>query len=274
MKLRFASWLSVLALLGLSFFTGCSKTNTLAPNDGITKTSAGSQALSTQRPLSDFLSAQGSTSLFFPPFGDYIAWTNNDPQTLFAAIDYAGISAAYLATHGGPVIPTQVTGNVSERPLADGRAEVTVNLFTKNAITWAVGLPGDIFADPPLFGYRQGDLLANPSLKPALSNSEFHVTFTNDAPGAPLPDVTNAFIVGNATPGQTLLTLSFRSTGTGPLRAAFGVADGTPGRCEVSNSGILHSSSTQGALADGFPAEVVNLGKVGGGALSRRGNGD
>src|SRR6185369_2641382 len=117
MKLRLAPWLSIFALFGLLLFAGCSKTSVLAPNAGITKTSGGSQALSTQRPLSDFLSAQGSTSLFFPPFGDYIAWTNNDPQTLFAAIDYAGLSAAYLATHGGPVIPTQVTGNVSERPL-------------------------------------------------------------------------------------------------------------------------------------------------------------
>jgi len=274
MKLRFVSWLSIFALLGLSLFAGCSKTSVLAPNDGITKTSGGSQALSTQLPLSDFLSAQGSTSDFFPPFPDYIAWTNNDPQTLFAAIDYTGSAGAYLAGHGGPVIATQVTGSVSERPLDDGRAEVTVNVFTKNALTWAVGLPGDIAADPPLFGYRQTDLLADPSLKPALSNSEFHVTFTNTAPGAPLPDLVNAFILGNATAGQTLTTLSFRSTGTGPLRAAFGVADGTPGRCEVSNSGILHTSSAQGALADGFPAEVVNLGKVGGGALSKWGSGD
>jgi len=142
MKLRFVSWLSIFALLGLSLFAGCSKTSVLAPNDGITKTSGGSQALSTQRPLSDFLSAQGSTSDFFPPFPDYIAWTNNDPQTLFAAIDYTGSAAAYLAGHGGPVIATQVTGSVSERPLDDGRAEVTVNVFTKNALTWAVGLPG------------------------------------------------------------------------------------------------------------------------------------
>lgn len=43
-----------------------------------------------------------------------------------------------------------------ERPLADGRAEVTVILHTKNALTWVVD--GDDFANGELlFGHRVPD---------------------------------------------------------------------------------------------------------------------
>ena len=213
----------------------------------------------TQRPLSDFLSAQGSTSMFFPPFPDFVAWTNNNPQTRFAAIDYTGLVAAYLQSHGGPSLGTQVSGSVSERPLADGRAEVTVDLRTTRAMSWAVGLPGDIMNDPPIFGYRQGELLANPSLTPALSSSELNVVFTNDAPGAPLPDLVTAFILGNATPGQQLLKLMFRSSGSGPLR---GSSEGALAHLTVTQTGLL-ITGFHGATADAFPAERVDLHLIG-----------
>src|SRR5438477_12367730 len=131
-----------------------------------------------QRPFSDFLSKQGSTSLFFPPFPDFIGWSNNGPQTAFAAVDYTGLVASYLAAHGGPNLGTAITGTVSERALADGRAEVTVVIHGMNAMSWAVRLPGDFANDPPIFGYRQGDLLANPSLKAALSSFNMKVSFS------------------------------------------------------------------------------------------------
>jgi hypothetical protein len=271
MKSKFVSWFCITGLFVVVVLSGCSKTNPLGPSEDVTRTSSGSVGVLAQRPLSDFLSAQGTTNLFFPPFPDYIGWANNNPQTRFALIDYTGLAAAYLAANGGPSIDTQVTGDVSERALSDGRAEVTVNLFTTNAIAWAVGV-ADI-TGPLLYGYRPADLLTDPSLQPALSRVEMHVVFTNDAVGAPLPDLVNAFILGNATAGQSLTTLSFRSSGNGPLRAAFGVADGTPGRLDVSQSGILHASG-QGATADGFPAEVVNIGPVGGGTSKKVASGN
>jgi len=211
-----------------------------------------------QRPISDFLSSQGSTSLFFPPFPDYIGWANNNPQTRFALIDYTGKAAAYLAAHGGPNLRTQVDGTVSERPLEDGRAEVTVILHTTNAMSWVA--PASDFAGPLLFGNRGSDLLADPSLRPALSNVNMRVVFTNDAPGAALPDLVNAFILGNATPGQQLVFLEFRSDGSGLL------ADGTPGRLQVTQTGIFVTPG-HGATGDGFPAEHVELRAVGSGLL-------
>jgi hypothetical protein len=50
-----------------------------------------------QRPLSDFLTAQGSTDpgIFFPPVPDYVGWSDN-PFTTFCLVDYAGLADAYL----------------------------------------------------------------------------------------------------------------------------------------------------------------------------------
>jgi hypothetical protein len=86
----------------------------------------------------------------------------------------------------------------------------------------------------------------------------FSVSFKNTAPGAPLPDLVNAFILGNTAPGQELRTLAFRSDGDGPLHAAFGVAEGTPGHLTVSQTGIL-MTGFHGATSDAFPVERVDL---------------
>lgn len=211
-----------------------------------------------QRPLSDFLSAQGSTSGFFPPLPDFVAWTNNNPLDKFAAVDYTGLVGDYLASHGGPNLGTRVNGTVMERPLADGRAEVTVNLHVVNALTWVTALPAiDLATDPPLYGYRGGDLLANPSLTPALSTCEMKLVLINTAPGDPLPDLIPV-LFGSGLPGQEVRAVLINASGSGPLRPAAGVPDGTPGRFSLINNGVFHASG-KGGTADGFPAEVINL---------------
>ena len=86
--------------------------------------------------------------------------------------------------------------------------------------------------------------------------------FKNTAPGAAIPDLVDAFILGNAAAGQELRFLSFRSQGDGPLRTEFGVPDGTPGRLTVTQTGLF-MTQFQGATADGFPAERVDLTVVG-----------
>lgn len=246
---------------------GCSRTTPTAPLHAALQNASADPTLTlaTQRPLSDFISTQGSTNIFIPPLPDFIGWTNNNPQTLFVSVDYTGLGASYLASHGGPSLGTQVSGTVSERPLADGRAQVSVNLHTDRALTWAIPLPAnDLATDPLYFGYRGTDLLADPSLNPALSSSDLQAVFINTAPGAPLPDLVTAFILGEALPGQELVMLAFRSRGPGRLRAPFGVPDGTPGRCTVVNTGLFQTPF-KGAVADAFPAEHVQLQVVGGG---------
>jgi len=216
-----------------------------------------------QRPISDFVNAQGSTRLFIPPIPDFIGWSDNPPNgcnsTKFASVDYAGVAAGWLEANGGPSLGTELSGSVTERPLPDGRAEVTVVLQASNALSWVVGFPiSDLATDPPIFGYRATAILADPSLKPALSTSLLQVKFTNTAMGDPLPDLVNAFILGNALPGQSLTTLSFRSTGSGPLHAQSGVPEGTRGKLTVEQTGLL-LHTFMGCPGVAFPAELVRL---------------
>src|SRR5439155_12126632 len=137
-----------------------------SPSDG--------QHAAVHRPVSDFVSAQGSTNSFIPPIPDFIAWTDNPPNgcnaTKFASVDYAGVAAAWLEANGGPSLGTHVGGSVTERPLADGRADVIVVINTSNALSWAVAFPiTDLATDPTIFGNRANEILANPSLQPGLS---------------------------------------------------------------------------------------------------------
>ncbi len=219
------------------------------------------------RPLSDFLNTQGSTNIFVPPVPDFIGWISAlaNPPLNFASVDYAGLAAAWLQQNGGPSLGTQVSGSVNERALPDGRAEVNVNLDFSNALTWVfVFDPNEpieqVATAPLIFGYRAQDLTANPALTPGLSTGKLQAKFNNTAPGAPLPDLI-AFIIGTAAPGQELLSIKFRSDGLGPLRAPFGVADGTPGKCVVSQTGLF-TTAFKGATGDGFPAEKVDV-KIG-----------
>jgi hypothetical protein len=81
------------------------------------------------RPLSDFLDAQGTTSIFFPPVPDYIGWTGSAPDyPNFALVDYAGLANDWLVGQGVKSLHTQVNGRVWECALADGTARVTVKL--------------------------------------------------------------------------------------------------------------------------------------------------
>jgi hypothetical protein len=215
------------------------------------------------RPISDFTSTQGTTNIFIPPVPDYIGWTNNNPQTMFASVDYAGLANAWLVANGGSNLGTQVTGTVTDRPLKDGRSVVTVIAHTTNANTWDIPLPVDDLATAPLlFGYRAQDLAGNPSLTPALSECHLKVVLINTAPGAPIPDLVDAFILGNTLPGQELQSLAFRSSGSGPMHAEAGVPEGTPGSLIVTQTGLF-TTGFHGAVGDGFPAESVFLNPIG-----------
>jgi hypothetical protein len=168
-------------------------------------------------------------------------------------MDYAGLADAYLQSQGAASLGTTMAGTVRERPLRDGRAEVKVNLHTKNALSWANDCC-DFAAGVLLFGSRATDVLAGSA--PALGECFLDFVFINTAPGAPLPDLLQVAFLPE--PGQELRTLSFRGTASGPLHAAFGVAEGTPGRLVITQTGIFFTSF-QGATADGFPAERVDL---------------
>lgn len=224
-----------------------------------------------ERPLSDFLDAQGSTSYFWPPFPDYLAWSNNSTlvsssgkalQCRFAGIDYAGLSAKYLKDHISLDLGTTVSGSVHERALADGRAEVSVSLHTTNAVTFAQTCDNYGPGNPSAFGEQQTDLLANPTLEPGLSVVNFILVFKNTAPEAPLPDILCIYGVTDCPAGFELVSIYMRANGSGPLHESSGYDEGTPGHLVVTQTGIFRPATFTSPKSrisyDAFPAERVD----------------
>ena len=221
-----------------------------------------------KRPLSDFLSTQGSQNVFIPPVPDYYGWVAPPPGVKTPAssyvggnsgsCDYAGLANRWLVvTMGRPVLNlgTSFSGSVTERSLSDGRILVQVELHTANALTFGLRVTapdfGDFATDPLIFGARAQDVLAG--AKPGVG--ECHASFAwKQYPGA-LVD----FVHPWEQPGFELVSLSFRANASGPLTALAGYGpDGTPGRLFISQSGFFRTTF-KGATADAFPAEFVEV---------------
>ena len=195
--------------------------------------------------------------LFVPPIANFIG--PNDPnKQRSGSVDYAGLANRWA----GGAFGTTFAGKVIERPLADGRALVEVLLRTDNALTW-VADGFDAFNGPLLFGNRGPEAAAG--AEAALGSSQLQVKFINTAPGAPLPDLIQLFVFPEA--GQEPLFFGLRNRAKGPLRDAFGVADGTPGLATGVQSGLLGNpqcgAGGPSAVADCFPAERIELHVVG-----------
>jgi len=233
-----------------------------------------------QRPISDFISQQGAfclksdangnvdcaasgyhgtgCTLFVPPQPNVGGWI--DPNTaLFTLVDYAGLADGLL----GGALGTTVDGSITEVPLANGRAQVNVLLHTQNALTWASDVSAS-FPGPILFGHLLSDVIKGQDA--ALGSSLLQLKFTNTAPGAPLPDLIQLIFCPTA--GQELTTLSIRVQATGTLRAASGMPDGTSGRLEMTQTGLIGVASIANpnsrVASDAFPAEHIIIQATGG----------
>src|SRR5687767_8006772 len=93
----------------------------------------------TQRPIADFVNAEGTTGIFVPPVADFIGWGSAaaKPPVRFASVDYAELADTYLSGQGLS-LGTRTAGQVTEQELADGRAKVSVVLHTTDALTWVI----------------------------------------------------------------------------------------------------------------------------------------
>jgi hypothetical protein len=234
------------------------------------------QAQVNQRPLADFINAQGTTQCFTPPAQAQLGWgtgfdkTNGNANLTpgrFALIDYTGLEAKYLLTKGIN-LGTTVSGSVLERPLADGRALVTVDLHTKNALGWALQAPvNDVNTDPLVFGARVLDVVAGKT--PALGASHFHAEFVITIPGAPLPDLVGAnydpIFCPNVVPYSysNIDFLSIQASITGPLHAPYW-PEGALGRLDVNQVGKPNNPrGGTGPLSDAYPVEFIALTRIG-----------
>jgi hypothetical protein len=231
--------------------------------------SAGGPA--TQRPLSDFLSTQGSTNIFIPPVPDYLGWLAPPPGVKTpassyvggnsASCDYAGLANEWLIDNGHSDLGTAPSGSVIEQTLSDGRILVHVELHTINALTFGMRITapdfGNFATDPLIFGARAQDVLlgATPGI------GECHASFVWKQDPGDLLDF--EFAVFNGGPGFELVDYSFRAMATGPLTAAAGLGPaGTPGHLRVSQSCFLRTTF-KGATADTCPAEYVEIRAIG-----------
>jgi hypothetical protein len=236
-----------------------------------------------QRPLSDFLNAQGTTTCFTPPAPAQLGWGTGPGKTngqanltppRFALIDYAGLEAKYLLDHGMN-IGTTISGTVTERNLADGHALVRVDLHTKNALGWAIQDPSDLNADPLVFGARVLDVLAGKI--PALGNSHVIFEFINSAPGAPLPDMVGISYDPVACPTvvpfpiANVVSFSIQASITGILHAPalpnpVSWPEGATGRLDVVQIVPFHAAiqnGGKGPLFDSASVEAISLKPIG-----------
>jgi hypothetical protein len=216
-------------------------------------------AATVQRPLSDFLSTQGTFCvpdgmggclLLFPPVPLYLGW-GSVASPAVAWVDYAGLANR----SAGGAFGTQSSGTVTERALSDGRAQVDVTLHTTHALTFVTAFPPER-PNPPaplLFGHYAPDVLDGQD--GAFGSSSFQLSFINPAPGAPLPDFLQLFLFPAS--GQETVVIAFQATAQGTLRSAFGVPDGTPGILTVAQTANVPKRSN-------IQASVVNLRPIGG----------
>jgi len=202
-----------------------------------------------ERPISDFVDAQGTFDaggLLVPPVANFLAWT--DPASkLGLSVDYAGLADEAC----GGIARTRFAGRVCEQPLFDGRYEVTVDLYTLDAITWVV--KGFDFArDPVIFGVRWEEVEGGAckfSGAPALGSAMLQLRFINPEAGGALPDLIQLVVAPE--PRQELLGLALHAEATGAL------ADGSPARAAAHQVVTLNP---KGELV--FVVENVVVGKL------------
>ena len=211
----------------------------------------------TTRPLSDFLEAQGSTSLYFPPVQDMLGWVDGAVIN-FGLVDYAGLANAWIEDTTGTSLGTRVSGSVVECELSEGGpAEVSVDLRTKKALGFAQSIEdiinnnGDFLNTPTIFGAKAQDVVAGAD--PALGPAHFRMTFVIPAAGAPLPDIQLAF-QSPYSPDVRPFTLDFRSTTIGAR------PDGTRARLRIQEVGA--AAAGEDAV---FTREIVDIAPSGNG---------
>ena len=225
-----------------------------------------------QRPVSDWRAAQGSMTaaqwealLGMPFLTNYVIWTGrtgpHEDVTLLMAMDYAGLDAEAVADEsGGAVtIPTSFSGTVIERPLADGRTEVHVRLHTQNALAYVLDYTGQIFG-ATLFGATPSEVGAQ-AADPSLGDSRLDLVYiVPREPGGPMEDLVQVAFLPEE--GQELVRVSFFASASGAFREASGFGEGALGRASAQQTGLIGAAirnGFQGALADAFPAEWINL---------------
>jgi hypothetical protein len=212
--------------------------------------------------------AEWEALLGFPFIANYIAFSGREgPQKdidLLMVVDYAGLDAQAVEDDSGGAVtlPTEFSGTVKERLLSDGRTRVTVTLHTTNALTYVLDFTDFAFGDT-LFGATPSEVAKG--AEPSLGDCLFKVTYiVPRAPGEPMEDLVQ--VVFDPVKGTELSFVAFFADAFGTFRAASGFEEGTLGHASTQQTGLIGAAiqnGFQGALADAFPAEWINLQAMG-----------
>ena len=224
----------------------------------LTATSQADARKDGQRSIKDFINAQGNTpnsrfptafyeTPYAPGLPNYaVGHTSASCPGQFCqyatgsrivVVDYAGGASDYLKKHGYRNLNTETEGSITERPLPDGRVQITIVLHTTNALTFVS--TWDPNGDPTqsaetnarLFGSSVSDLLRDRSRRPALADSLLVMTY-KQPPNRPLPDLVKAFAFG-AYPDLELTSFYYSANATGAL------PNGSPATSRVLQHGVF-----------------------------------
>lgn len=212
---------SALALVGLLAAACSDSPPPLAPAGVAAPTLS---RATTHRPVEDFLASSRNCPVAWldPETGDRTVVV--DFWDFFASRARAGLLPASLGE-------ASYSGSVRERPLADGSVEVTVRVHVRDAfVSSRLIAPGDLNG-PAIFGYLSSEVAAGAT--PVLGSGTFWITYVVPEAGAPLPDFCDVlFDEGDA---WRISKLQMTASAVGPLRATFGVPEGTPGRLNITS---------------------------------------
>ncbi len=220
-------------------------------------------ALAGQRPIEDFLKAQGTYVDPGWPWSQewtrFYGWLSPDVPYAFV-IDYAGVASRWLQSQYGTSVGTTFNGYVKERPLDNETTEVTVVLQTRNALVWILAEQGDPDIIPPVMGYTPPEVASGSPA--ALGDCTLQVRFINAGePGSPLPDLESPAAA------QATSFIAISAQAHGPLRAAFGLPEGTPAFAQTRQTGLFGVSTIANLKSrvalDAFPAEKIIIQPVG-----------
>lgn len=215
----------------------------------------------TQRSFDEFMAAQGTFCWpdgeggcweFEPPMKNFFGWT--DPSSNFLALfEYLGNADLYLQeqSDGAISLGTVISGSVTERPLADGRALLHIKLKAKNILAWVTDME-DLYLDPLVFGYRVDEVLAG--APPAIGDMQFMTKVIVAEQNAPLPDIFGLYFFPEE--GQEVVHLTVSMAATGVFHEGSGFPEGTVGRVRVQQ---VFPSNPNSDLDGAWPVERIDF---------------
>jgi hypothetical protein len=197
-----------------------------------------------QRPISDFLNTQVTGTM----------WYNGDNPLYFYRVDFSGVISRNNQLNLTPTFE----GTITERPLADGTAEVIVDIRSHNALSWM-----NNYYPPYEVVFGEGPLAVKGGATPTLGYVHLRWDFVNPTPGAPIPDF--------HAPDVPTKSVKMEARAFGPLKAAAGMGpDGTPGHGWTTQVGLFQKFlydlplKGQPGTDHGYTAQFVKLESVSG----------